>query len=346
MKRQLIEISANTILKFILLVLLFAFLFVIRDIVAIFLLAIVIAYALDPAINWLHDKKIPRVFAVLFVYIGSLTFLAFIFYLIVPPLFFEVKNFAADSPEFLKKMTLPLINQNLEGASIIPQSLLENIQDFFGSISGLLANFSQGFVQTLIRLFGGFFSVILTLVIAFYLSFQEKGVENSIKMVVPKEYEDYVLKIWRGSSQKIGFWMEGQILLGIIVGTLVFLALTILQVKYALSLALLAAILEIIPIFGPVIAAFPAVVIGFLQAPTLGLIIIGVFFLIQQIENHLIYPAVMRKTVGVPPLVAIFALLIGGKLAGFIGLILAVPVAVIFIEIANDLAERKRVADK
>lgn len=346
MDRQLIEISANTILKFIFIVLLFAFLFVIRDIVAIFLLAIVIAYALDPAINWFQNKKIPRVPAVLFVYLGSLLVLVILFYLTIPPLFSEVKNFAAESPKFFNKITLPLINQDLEGASIIPQSLFENIQDFLGSISGFLAKFSQGFVQALIKLFGGFFSAILTLVIAFYLSFQEKGIENSIRMVVPKEYEDYVLKIWRGSSQKIGFWLEGQILLGIIVGTLVFLALTILQVKYALSLALLAAVLEIIPIFGPVIAAFPAVVIGFLQAPTLGLIIIGIFVLIQQIENHLIYPAVMRKTVGVPPLVAIFALLIGGKLAGFIGLILAVPVAVIFIEIANDLAERKRVADK
>ena len=346
MERQLIEISTGTILKFIFLGLVLAFLFVIRDIVAIFLLAIVIAYALDPAINWFQNKKIPRVFAVLFIYIGSLAVLTLLFYLIVPPLFFEVKNFAAESPQFLEKITLPLTNQNLEGASIIPPSLLENIQDFFGSISNLLANFSQGFIQTLIRLFGGIFSAVLILVIAFYLSFQEKGVENSIKMVVPKEYEDYALKIWRGSSQKIGFWLEGQILLGIIVGTLVFLALTILQVKYALSLALLAALLEIIPIFGPIIAAFPAVVIAFLQEPILGLIMIGVYFLIQQIENHLIYPAVMRRTVGVPPLLAIFALLIGGKLAGFIGFVLAVPMAVIFIEIANDLAERKRVADK
>lgn len=346
MERQLIEISANTILKFILIVLLFVFLFVIRDIVAIFLLAIVIAYALGPAINWLQTRKIPRVLAVLFIYLGSLVILFLLFYLIVPPLFFEVKNFAAEFPDFLNKLTLPLINQNLEGASIIPQSLFENIQDFLGSISGLLAKFSGGFIQALVGIFGGLFFMILTLVISFYLSFQEKGVENSIKMIVPKEYEEYVLKIWRGSSQKIGFWLEGQILLGIIVGTLVFLALTILQIKYALSLALLAAILEIIPIFGPIIAAFPAVIIGFLQEPVLGLIVIGIYFLIQQIENHLIYPAVMRRTVGVPPLVAIFALLIGGKLAGFIGLILAVPIAVIFIEIANDLAERKLVADK
>src|SRR3989338_98553 len=175
MERQLIEISTGTILKFIFLGLVLAFLFVIRDIVAIFLLAIVIAYALDPAINWFQNKKIPRVFAVLFIYIGSLAVLTLLFYLIVPPLFFEVKNFAAESPQFLEKITIPLTNQNLEGASIIPPSLLENIQDFFGSISNLLANFSQGFIQTLIRLFGGIFSAVLILVIAFYLSYHSSS---------------------------------------------------------------------------------------------------------------------------------------------------------------------------
>lgn len=343
MEKQVIEINTNTILKFIFLGILLVFLFIIRDILAIFLLAIVIAYALDPAINWLQNKKIPRILGVLTVYIGSLFILAFLFYLIIPPLFVEVKNFAVGVPKFLEGIALSGSGV-LENFPTISQPVFENLQEFFGSISDFLAKFSQGFIQSLVSIFGGLFSLILILVISFYLAFQEKGIENSIKMVVPKEYEDYVLKIWRRSSQKIGFWLEGQILLGIIVGTLVFIALTILQIKYALSLAILAAILELIPIFGPVIAAIPAIILGFFQAPLLGFILIGVYFIIQQLENHLIYPIVMRKTVGVPPIVAIFALLIGAKLAGFIGLVLAVPIAVIFIEIANDLAERKKIA--
>lgn len=341
MEKKLIEISTDTILKTVFIGIVLAFLFIIRDILAIFLMAIVIAYALDPPIDWLQRKGIPRILGVLIIYIGSLFVLAFLFYIIIPPLFIEVKNFAVELPKFLQNAALPG-SDTLNKFPQISQPVVENLQEFISSLGDFLAKFSRGFIQSLISVFGGLFSLVLILVISFYLAFQEKGVENSIKMVAPKEYEDYVLKIWRGSSQKIGFWLEGQILLGMIVGSLVFIALTILQIKYALSLAILAAMLELIPYFGPVIAALPAIALGFFQAPILGFILAGVYFIIQQLENHLIYPIVMRKTVGVPPIVAIFALLIGGKLGGFIGFILAVPIAVIFIEIADDLAEKKK----
>ena len=114
-------------------------------------------------------------------------------------------------------------------------------------------------------------------------------------------------------------------------------------VKYALSLALLAVIAEIIPIFGPIIAAVPAVILGFLDSITLGLMVLGLYVIIQQFENHLIYPLVVRKVVGVPPLVVIISLLIGGQLAGFLGILLAVPVAAVVLECAEDMQKKKRI---
>ena len=137
--------------------------------------------------------------------------------------------------------------------------------------------------------------------------------------------------------------MQGQILLGILVGVLVFLGLTILQVKYALLLAILSAIFELIPIFGPILAAIPAIAIAFLQGPSSALAVLILYVIIQQFENHLIYPVVVKKATGVPPILVILALIIGGKLGGFLGILLSVPLATVLMEIMNDIASKKEI---
>ena len=191
--------------------------------------------------------------------------------------------------------------------------------------------------------FGGALSLILIIVISFYLSVQEHGIENFLKIVTPREYEGYILDLWARSRRKIGLWLQGQFLLGILVGVLVFLGLTILGVKYALLLAILTAIFEVIPVFGPVMAAIPAVGIAFLQKPVLGLSVLVLYFIVQQFENHLIYPLVVRKTIGVPPLLVVLALVIGGTLGGFFGLLLSVPIAAVLVEVVNDIARKKEI---
>ena len=131
-------------------------------------------------------------------------------------------------------------------------------------------------------------------------------------------------------------------LLGLIIGVIVFIALTILQVQYAFILSILSALFEIIPYFGPVMAAIPAIAVASIQEPLLGLLVAGIYFIVQQMENHLIYPQVVRKTVGVPPLLAIIAILIGGKLAGMMGVIIAIPLAVVLVEYLIDIVDRKK----
>ncbi|MBL7045777.1 MAG: AI-2E family transporter, partial [Parcubacteria group bacterium] len=146
---------------------------------------------------------------------------------------------------------------------------------------------------------------------------------------------------------KIGRWMQGQLILAAIIGVLVYLGLTILGVKHALLLALIAALFELIPVFGPILASIPAIIIGFVDGgATIGLLVVGLYLIIQQFENHLIYPLVVTKVVGVPPLLVILALLIGAQLAGFLGIILSVPVAAAIQEFVKDLQEnRKRVLE-
>jgi len=177
------------------------------------------------------------------------------------------------------------------------------------------------------------------------LAVQEDGIGNVLRIVTPREHEPYILGLWLRSQRKIGRWLQGQLLLGLIVGVIVFIALTVLEVRYALILAILSAIFEIIPYFGPIMAAIPAIAVAAIQDPLKGLLVAGIYLVVQQMENHLIYPQVVRKTVGVPPLLAIIALLIGGKLGGMMGFIISIPLAVVLVEYLNDVADRKKALD-
>ena len=172
---------------------------------------------------------------------------------------------------------------------------------------------------------------------------QEKGIENFLRIVTPIRYESYVLDLWSRTQRKIGLWMQGQLILGILIGVFVYLGLAILNVPYALFLAVLAAVFELIPLFGPILAAVPAVLLVFVNlGPAIGFTVIGFYIIMQQFENHLIYPLVVRKVIGVPPLLVILSLLVFGKLFGFLGLLISVPIVTLILEITDDIDRRKK----
>ena len=173
----------------------------------------------------------------------------------------------------------------------------------------------------------------MVIVLSFYLSVEPEGISGFLRIITPAKNEEYVLSLWKRSQRKIGLWMQGQIVLVVIVSMLVFLGLTLLRVENALILAMLAGAFEIIPIFGPILAAIPAVILALVSdGMTSAILVIGLYIIIQQFENQLIYPLVVRKIVGVPPLVSILALIIGAKLAGFVGVLISVPLAAMLME--------------
>lgn len=339
---QVLVISTGTIVRAVL-VLVIAFLFyLLLDLVLIILTSVVIASAIEPATRWFAKYKVPRILSVLLVYICAFVAIFSFLYVFIPPLFVDVTELSLSIPK--DTSTLPILDKFGPISDItsgfFPGLSLENM---FNDLRNVLAEFSTGTFTTASTVFGGAFSSILILVLSFYLAASEKGIENFLRIIVPLQYESYVVGLWNRSQYKIGQWMKGQLLLGLIVGVLVYLGLTILGVKYALVLAILAALFELIPIFGPVLSAIPAVMLAFTVSPTVGVMTIGLYVIIQQFENHLIYPLVVKKIIGVPAIIVIIALIIGGQLAGFLGLILAVPLATVLMEIAGD-AEKKKLA--
>ena len=342
-----INISSSTIAKTIVVIFLFILLFLVRDVVLIVLTAVVIASAIEPATKWLQKNKVNRLLAVIFVYAILLVVFLSIIYFFVPTILAELSNYLSNLPKYLNyaQAWLPVKDPGFIENSATIQQISSTSLSLGQSIDGVahsLTNVSQGFIQTVQLVFGGVLSFILIMVLSFYLAVQENGVRDFLKIVTPIKHEKYVLDLWLRSQHKIGLWMQGQLLLGVTVGIMVFIVLTIAGIKHALLLALLAAIFEIIPVFGPILSAIPGILIAIGErGASFGLIIAALYLLIQQFENHLFYPLVVKKIVGISPIVVILALVVGAKLAGFLGILLSVPLSTTLMEYLRDVEKEK-----
>src|SRR5581483_7054911 len=163
-----------------------------------------------------------------------------------------------------------------------------------------------------------------------------------LKIVAPLKHERYIIALWKRSQRKIGLWLQGQLVLAVIIGLLVFLGLTLLSVPNALLLAFLAGLFEIIPLFGPILSSIPSIAIALTtRGFTFALVVVALYIIVHQLENQLIYPLVVKKIVGLSPIISIVALIAGWEIAGFLGVILAVPVASVVIEFFDDYEKDK-----
>ncbi len=338
-ERTQIDISASSIFRALLLVLGFVLLYLLSDVLMILLLSIVVASAVSPFVTMLQRRGIPRIFGTLALYLLVLALGAALTSLVLPFITADVSNLT----EFVSKITSQLstsIDTVQQGA---PKyfDFASEIQNILAVLSGYLQQFTQSGFSLAVSAFGGLFSFIAIIVISFYLSVMKNGIENFLQAVIPERYEEYIIDLWRRVEVKVGLWLQGQLLLALIVGLLVFVGLTLLKVKFALVFAILAMALEIIPVAGPVLAAIPAILMGFVQSPVLGLWVLIMWVAIQQTENHVLVPLVLGKSTGLNPVVVLLAILIGWQLAHIIGAVLAVPVATIFVEILDDMARLK-----
>ncbi len=340
MKNLSITITTGSFVRGILLVLLIGLLYFLRDIVMIVITAIVIASSVEPGIRSLMRRKLSRLLSVVVIYTTIASVFTIVVFLFIPPVLGDTAGFLNGIPAQLSAINISdathgLIPFGSVGETFSSADILKNISKALGDSTG-------GALTTLSAFFGGVASFVLIVVFAIYFSVQETGVDDFLRVVTPVKHQVYVLNLWKRSQEKIGKWMQGQIVLALIVGVLLYLGLTILGVPYALLLAVLAAMFELIPIFGQYIAAVPAVLIAFGSGGTTeGLLVVGLYLVVQQFESHLIYPIVVKKVVGIPPLLVILALLVGYKLLGFLGVLISVPIAGAIQELVSDINASK-----
>ena len=331
MDKKVFDISWVSLWRVLFVVAFAVALYLIKDVLLVLFMALVISSALDAPISYLESKKIPRILATIFVFLAALSVLTLLLYTIVPVAIFEMKNLF----EKLEELEIPAI-----GAFITPK-LTEELKTNLGNFTNLLFSGGVSFIEVIAGIFGGIAFVGAVFVLSFYLAASRDGVERFLRAVLPADAEDIAVKVYLSAKQKLGLWLKGQLILSFTVGILAFLGLWILGVKYSLILGILAAVLEMVPFVGPIFTGATAFLLGVSESFTLGIMVIVLFVIIQQIENHLLIPLVMRKTVGLHPVVAVIALLAGAQIAGFVGIILAVPTAVVIQEVIESRAARK-----
>jgi predicted PurR-regulated permease PerM len=345
-KQFSINISSAIIIKAVLILTLFWVLFLVKDLVLVVLVAVVIASSIEPLTKWFMRKKIGRLPAVIMIYSGLLACLLLFFFVFLPSVLNQAIVYINDLPENINLTDLwnPTNEATFianEAGSVITGDI--SIKEIVSDIRTIIAGTGEGVFKVANIIFGGALSFILMMVLSFYLAAQEDGVSDFLKIITPKKYENYIIGLWKRSEIKIGYWMQGQLLLAMIVGILVYVGLTIIGVQHALLLATLAAIFELIPVFGPILASIPAILIAYVDGGvTIGIIVFLFYVIVHQLENHILYPLVVKKIIGVSPIVVILSLVIGAKLAGFLGIILSVPIASVLMEYINDLEKDRK----
>ena len=336
-KEQTINISTSTIVKILIFFLVISFLYLIKEVLLIIFVALVLASAFDPWVDWFQKRKIPRSLSILIIYIVLFAVITFAFVLIVPPISKEVTQLSENFPLYYEKIANGIQSFQSSGNLDAQAQLQKGLNSLGENLPGTLSNV----VGTLFDIFGGIFSVLLVLVLTFYFTVQEGAMKGFLQSVTPVKAQPYLMRLYGRIQVKLGQWLRGQLILSVVIFALTFIGLTILGVPYALILAFIAGLFEIVPMIGPWMSAIPAVFFGFLQSPLMGISVVILYIVIQELENHLIVPKVMSKAVGLNPLIVIIAILVGMKLGGIVGALLAVPVATALSVFLKDLMDKK-----
>ena len=343
-----ISITTDTMVRTVLVALGVFLLWYLRDLVFVVLTSIVIASFVEAAVPHFRKIRINRVFGIVILYASSISILALIFYLFAPLLVTEIYNFSTFIGTYIPGVSFLnyFNNEAFSGAKEIVSNLSTNfsLATLFSVSKAFILNLSGGFFKTLSVAFGSIFNFILIILISFYLSIQEKGIENFLRVIIPIEYEGYVVDLWERSRRKIALWMKGQVVLGLVVAVLTYLTLSLLGIEYALLLAIIAGVMELVP-YGILVALIPAFSFSYLSGGIgSALMVTGAYLIIHQFEVFLFAPLIIKKIVGLSPIVIILSALIGFELGGFWGIVLAIPVAIIVMEFLSDIEKDKTLA--
>lgn len=338
-----LNISTGTIIRFFIVLLLIVAAYYLSDVVLVILAAVVIASAIEPVVRRLKSYRIHRIIGAVAVYILLASLLAGIIVFFMPMVINDISGFLSSAPKTITLGDLWAPISDWGSGTLATKTI--SVSDFVNSMRSFFTgtDTGAGAFHTATIIFGGFLSFVLTIVLSFYLSVQEDGVGEFLRIVTPVSKHKYITDLWRRSQRKIAYWLQGQVILGIIVGLLVYLVLIIMNIPHALALALFAAIFEIIPVFGPIISSIPAILVAFTDVGLgTGFLLMGLYIVIYQIESQIFYPLVVKKVVGVSPIVVILALVIGFRLAGILGALVSVPLAAAIMEYVNDIQRRKK----
>ena len=337
MQNQTLDISWEGILKVALAGVLFYVLFLIRDIVVWFLFALVISVLLEPAIKFFKLCKVPRIIGTIFIYLIVFGIVGLVFYLSAPLFINEIKNLSGQIPAYFERLNPIFTGLKIES--------LQSIENLTLALTSGLEKISAGVFASLVVFFGGLASTLFIISIAFFLSLQEKGVEQVLRLIVPQKYEDYSLKLFNKCQTKVSGWFGSRVLACFFVALATAIVLLAFKVDYIFTLSLFAGVLNFIPFLGPLITGILLFLfVGAVDSWVKATIIIIAFIIIQQIESGVLSPVLTKKFVGLPPVLVLLAVVMGAKIFGLLGAVFAIPLFGIFYEFIKEFLEKRKEA--
>ncbi len=318
-----IDISHRTVIFIFAFILGLWVLYHVLDLILLIFVALILMSAISPIVSFLsRNLRLPKVVSILLIYIVAIALVGTLLTLSFTPLIEQTSKLA---------LTLPQVLENWLRVNHIQTDVFQSE----------LSSLSRNVLTYTLAFFSNVITIAFILVLTFYLSIDRENLEERLSALFAGS-EERVKGLVVEIEEKLGAWFRGQLVLSFLIGASVYLGLTILQIPYALPLAILAGIFEVIPMIGPILAAIPAVVLAFAIAPVLAAGVAAMYFVIQQLENHIVVPQVMNKAVGLNPLVVILAIAVGGRLLGLSGALLAVPITVVLQILVLDLVKSRK----
>lgn len=306
---QKIEISHRTVIFTIAFLALLWALYQIRGVMLLVFIGIILMSALNPGVDWLEKQRIPRVVAILVFYILIIAGVSGVVAILIPPLVEQTSKLVAMTPQLLSRWGWLRVD-----STVLIQQL--------GSVPSNVLKLAVGAVNNVIVVF-------TLLVFTFYLLMERRNLKHHLRVAFGSDGEARAEKFVDDIERELGRWIRGQLFNMTLVGILCYSGLRLLGVEFALPLAILAGLFEIIPNMGPIVSMIPAIILALATAPTVALGVAALYFAVQQLQAQIITPKVMQQAVGFNPLVTMLGLMGGFALGGLAGAILALPVILV-----------------
>ncbi|MEI7604551.1 MAG: AI-2E family transporter [bacterium] len=327
------DIKFSALIKIFLFIALVWLTFQLFSLIIVVFIAFIIATAIRPIIKKLQDRKVPKTLSVGVIYMALISIISVLIYLIANPLAKELIDFGKNFPDYLTNAqnNIPFLsNFDIKGYT-------DNFAtNFTKSGSGLAGNFSTA-LSALGGVFDIFTSTLTIIIVSIYLTTGLDKIIAALLKFVPKERREDVMRHYTKIEEQVGAWLRGQVFLMVLIGFLTYITLKILGIPYALPLAIFAGFMEILPIIGPLVYSVMIILVALTVSPLIAGLSAIACLIIQQLEGNVIVPAIMKKAVGLSPIITILAIIAGGSLLGVIGALLAVPITAIISALLQDI---------
>ncbi|MFC4776525.1 AI-2E family transporter [Paenibacillus sp. GCM10023252] len=295
-----------------------------KAVLAPFLIAMIISYVLNPIVTLLHDRKVPRTIAVLLIYMVFCAALAVVLVNVIPMFINQVQELNQHVPELT--MRAQSLVTDLNNTSMLPESIRSGINNSLYQLEKRVSASLFSFVNNMGSMLNAVFVAFIIPFLAFYILKDFDVFERTVITYVPKSHRKSTVRLFKDIDHALGSYIRGQFLVCIIVGMLAYIGYLLIGMPYALLLAAIVAVTNIIPYVGPFFGAAPALIVASTISLKLAVLVIAVNMACQILEGNVVSPQVVGRTLHMHPLSIIFALLVGSEVAGIVGMILAVPI--------------------